>query len=254
MDVNALKTAAIDTGAGIRTLLLRGDHYGCPCCEARFRHFTTGGRHTKAKTDGYCPRCNSKPRHRWLWLNRPDLLSDHGHEQTSVLHIAPSYSIHRALGRMKLKRYVTTGMGPSARYDRQLDLTDPTQVGGIGADPFDVVVCIHVLEHLDDDRAAIAGLARLVNPDGVVLVGVPIRHGETLEDPSITDPAERDAVFGEPDHRRWYGIDVVKRLQTVGFEVTSLLTGDVEGETRTRFGLKPGEGLFICRPKPKPSL
>jgi SAM-dependent methyltransferase len=248
MRLNDIKATAVDAGAGARTLVLRGQQYGCPCCGASFRHFTRGGRHLSAKADGYCPRCNSKPRHRWLWMHLPDELVRSA-AAMSVLHIAPSYSTYRGFRRLGPGRYLSAGLGPSPRYHEQLDLCDPLQVDRIRGDGFDVVVCIHVLEHLDDDRAAISGLASLVNPDGLVLVGVPIRDGKTLEDPSVTDPAERDALFGEPDHRRWYGMDVVGRLEAGGFDVETFLTVDADPDDRVRYGLKPGEGLFLCRPR-----
>ena len=248
MDLKALKAAAIDAGASVRTLLMRGTTHGCPCCGSTFGHFTRGGRYMTAKPDGYCPRCNSKPRHRWLWLNLPEGLTGDVAKSSTVLHIAPAYSTHRAFRRMHMARYVTAGLGNPGRNDIQLDITNATEVDRAGSERFDVVVCVHVLEHLDDDQAAIAGLARLVKPDGLVLVGVPIRDGDTLEDPSITDPSEREAVFGEPDHRRWYGIDITDRLQAGGFAVESRLTNDVENPAREHFGLKPGEGLFLCRP------
>ena len=164
---------------------------------------------------------------------------------TSVLHIAPSHSTYRAFRRLNLERYLPVGLGSSSRYEQQLDLTDPAQVQRLGR--FDVVVCVHVLEHVDDDRAALAGLADLVNPGGVALIGVPIRDGATLEDPSVTDPAEREQLFGEPDHRRWYGPDVIERLESVGFATRAFFTKCADPAERTVYGLKPGEGLFLCR-------
>ena len=39
--------------------------------------------------------------------------------------------------------------------------------------PFDAALALDVIEHVDDDRAAVAGLARLVRPGGAVVVSVP---------------------------------------------------------------------------------
>ena len=41
---------------------------------------------------------------------------------------------------------------------------------------FDVVICAHVLEHVDDQRA-IAELARIVKPGGSLLAMVPLIEG-----------------------------------------------------------------------------
>lgn len=53
---------------------------------------------------------------------------------------------------------------------RQLDLDGPLEVSG---DPVDSVVAINVLEHIEDDVAALESLARLVNPGGTIVLWVP---------------------------------------------------------------------------------
>jgi SAM-dependent methyltransferase len=58
----------------------------------------------------------------------------------------------------------------SGRELVQLDLTQPLP-GGI--EPFDAVLALDVIEHLDDDRAAVARLGDLTRPGGVVVVSVP---------------------------------------------------------------------------------
>jgi 2-polyprenyl-3-methyl-5-hydroxy-6-metoxy-1,4-benzoquinol methylase len=44
----------------------------------------------------------------------------------------------------------------------------------IASDGYDVVVCEQVLEHLPDLATALATLQRLVRPDGILVIGVPI--------------------------------------------------------------------------------
>ena len=43
---------------------------------------------------------------------------------------------------------------------------------------------------------------------------------ETLEDPTITDPSERERIYGQNDHLRKYGKDYGDRIRSAGFEVT----------------------------------
>jgi len=113
---------------------------------------------------------------------------------------------------------------------------------------YDVALCIHLLEHVQDDRRAIAELYRVLRPGGWALVSVPIRlDRETHEDPSITDPAERQAVFGERSHVRWYGADLADRLREAGFEVELDLASGIPDEVRRRHGLRRDENLFTCR-------
>ncbi len=86
---------------------------------------------------------------------------------------------------------------------------------------FDVVFCNHVLEHVADDRQAMSELYRVLRGGGWGVLMVPMDEGreETLEDDSITDPAERTRIFGQYDHCRVYGRDYAERLRGAGFEV-----------------------------------
>lgn len=232
----------IEIGAAVRSLPLAGGSYRCACCGWAIRRFTAGGYSVQAKRDGYCPRCNSKPRHRWLWSHLPASLSGAQAQHTSVLHIAPAHSTFRAFSKLSLGSYVTVGLDASPRLDIRMDLSWCAV-----RSTFDVVVCVHVLEHVDDDVAAINTLRELTSDDGVLLVGVPVLVDEpTREDPAIVTPKDREQRFGEPDHRRWYGLDIVERLERVGFDVESHITNELSLEAASISGLKPGEGLFIC--------
>jgi SAM-dependent methyltransferase len=62
------------------------------------------------------------------------------------------------------------------RPDRQLieaDLTGPLGRAAVVHSGFDAVLALDVIEHLDDDGAALASLGRLVRPGGLVIVSVP---------------------------------------------------------------------------------
>ncbi|GAC1473359.1 MAG: class I SAM-dependent methyltransferase [Isosphaeraceae bacterium] len=59
------------------------------------------------------------------------------------------------------------------RPDRRLLEGDLSQKIPDGIEPFDAVLALDVLEHLDDDRFAVEQLGRLVTRTGVVIVSVP---------------------------------------------------------------------------------
>ncbi|MBT8240474.1 MAG: class I SAM-dependent methyltransferase, partial [Acidimicrobiia bacterium] len=112
---------------------------------------------------------------------------------------------------------------------------------------FDLVLCVHVLEHIEDDRSAIGALFDVVKPGGWALVSVPLQFDRpTHEDPSITDPDERARVFGERSHVRAYGKDLGDRLTTAGFQVDLDLAADVPVDVAERFGLRNDENIFRC--------
>jgi SAM-dependent methyltransferase len=87
---------------------------------------------------------------------------------------------------------------------------------------FDFVFASHVLEHIQDDRRAMAEMFRVLSPGGLAFVEVPVLAQHTYEDATITDPAARLAAFGQSDHVRICGLDYEERLRNAGFDVTPL--------------------------------
>jgi ubiquinone/menaquinone biosynthesis C-methylase UbiE len=68
---------------------------------------------------------------------------------------------------------------------------------------FDVTVCVHVLEHINDSKA-LGEIHRVLGDDGIALLMMPVCEGlpNTYEVPSITDEKERELHFGQHDHLR----------------------------------------------------
>ncbi len=58
----------------------------------------------------------------------------------------------------------------------QADITNPIELEG----PFDLVLCSEVVEHIRDSRGAIAAMADLLRPGGVLVLSTPQRYS-TLE-------------------------------------------------------------------------
>lgn len=227
----------------LRALPFRGRHFTCPCCDWSLRAFTHGGASLRVREAGYCPRCNSKARHRrnWLYLREhTDLFT----ADLRLLHISPKYSLARRLSTMPNLRYVAGDLEHRPHVSLLFDITRlPFRTGS-----FDAAICIHVLEHVPRDREAIADLYRVLRPGGWALVTVPIRLDQpTYEDASITSPDDRLRAFGETDHVRFYGHDLVERLEAAGFAVQLDRADSIAAATRSRYGLKTDENVFLCR-------
>ena len=60
-------------------------------------------------TDGYCPRCNAKARHRRLWLYFQNYTDLFGHAKR-LLDVVPAPGLARALSDRDDLRYVTVGI------------------------------------------------------------------------------------------------------------------------------------------------
>jgi SAM-dependent methyltransferase len=223
-----------------------GGRYECPCCGWRVRGFMDRSGWSLQNTDGYCPRCNAKARHRRLWLYLRNYTNFFGNAHR-VLDVGPSPGLSRALAERDDLYYVSVGIDTGTPH--------LSVVGDIRALPFaersfDVVLCQHVLEHVDDDRRSLAEIRRVTKNCGWVVLSVPMRLDQTThEDPTVTKPEERERLFGEAGHVRMYGYDLVDRLEEAGFESSLQNAEDIPSAECERNGLRKDEHLFICCPR-----
>lgn len=229
--------------AGIRRrlarLLYRGKGVECPCCGREFRAFAPDWNRPNA----ICPGCGAHERHRALAL----YLREHtevGHRPLRLLHFAPEHALDEVLrGAPQLDR-VTADLEPGAA-ELELDITQLA----LEHASFDAVICSHVLEHVEDDRRALAELFRVLRPGGFALVLVPLdlERETTLEDPTVSTPAERVESYWQEDHVRLYALDIEERLRDAGFTVTAeRLADELPPETAKRYGLVRADVIFRC--------
>ncbi len=188
----------------------------CPICGRRGRKFMPYG-YVTSREDALCPRCLSLERHRmiWLWMERSTELFAN---RPRLLHIAPEVSLMRYFKRLYrgTDRYITADL-ESPLADMHFDVQNiPMEDASV-----DVIICNHLLEHVEDDARALTELYRVMRPGGwgIMLVPEDRSRAATFEDDSITDAEERTRLFGQYDHRRVYGRDYDDRLRAAGFEV-----------------------------------
>lgn len=203
-----------------------GLRYQCPICGWRLRRLRTSTGPFPAP-DSVCPSCGSLERHRVLWLylrERGDLFA----ERLRVLHVAPEPGLERRLRARSNLDYLSIDLDPAAAMAaadlEHLPFADAS---------FDRVLCVHVLEHVDDDAAALGELHRVLAPGGEAVVMVPLLGATTDEDPSAS-PQERLRRFGQEDHVRLYGSDLRDRIAVAGFEARVDHVGARLGPDRIR--------------------
>lgn len=93
--------------------------------------------------------------------------------------------------------------------------------------------------------------ARVLKPTGWAVFLLPMKDDITFEDPSITDPVQREKLFSHPEHVRRYGTDFADRLESAGFRVRRVHEDDILApEDARRIGLKEGTSnrMFYCAP------
>ena len=186
----------------------------CPLCGARRRRFLPYG-YVTPREDALCPRCLSLEmrRLRKLYSDVPE-------------------------------RYVTADL-ESPLADMHFDIQQMPLADG----SFDVVICNHILEHVEDDRCALREIFRVMRGGGwgIILSPVDLSRAETFEDDTVTDREERTRLFGQYDHRRVYGRDYASRLAEAGFEVEDRdYAAEFSAAERTLYAL-PADHIYIVR-------
>jgi hypothetical protein len=224
----------------LRLAIYRGERVECPCCGGHFSRFMPGLSHRETRV---CPRCGAQERHRALWLYLRDRTELFKRDQLSILHWAPEYALQRSLGELPNAAYVSADLeGHEAM--QHMDMTDVPFKDGA----FDLIVCVHVLEHVPDDRQAMREMVRVLKPGGVAMLLVPIvLEQPTLEDPAVLTPAQRKAAYWQEDHVRLYGGDFAQRLGEEGFDVTvDGWVRTLDPATQARYGLFPMEDVYVA--------
>ena len=165
----------------------------------------------------------------------------------TVLHMAPESNLSKQFFRYKFKEYVCGDFFAPGYEDAYPSYVKNINILDIpyGNEYFDVVICNHVLEHVDNDIKGMSEIFRVLKNGGFAILQVPISYklSKTYENKKITSPKSREEAFGQSDHVRIYGLDYVDRLKKVGFnvEVVSNLASSYP-----KFGLNAKEKIFVC--------
>jgi SAM-dependent methyltransferase len=230
-------------GVGLKVLSIayRGTAVSCPICEKGFRKFLPYGRFNP-RPNALCPSCLSLERHRLIWLYLQSR-SDFFKRKLQILHIAPEACFINRFEKLHGDGYITADIeSPLAKVKmdiHQIPFKDNT---------FDLILCNHVLEHVNNDIQAMGEISRVLKPHGFAILQVPFFHpipDKTFEDPSVTDPKEREKLFGQDDHIRKFGKDYLSRIERAGLvavEDTFITTFDKK--ELYRFGLSEGEMIY----------
>lgn len=227
----------------LKRILFFGFRHYCPICQSSLRRLYPLG--DPQRPNYQCPICYSLGRHRlaWLFFRDDTNLLDDSHKR--MLHVAPERSLAERFKKIRGIDYVSADIS-SPHAMMQMDVTAiPWQDNYI-----DIIYCSHVLEHIPADRTAMREFRRILKENGYAVVQVPITADKTLENPSVTDQAGRERLFGQSDHVRRYGPDFKERLEETGFEVKVYVAGKVwNSQTLQKMGIRENETLFCCTKK-----
>jgi len=194
-----------------------------------------------------CPHCGATDRDRLYALYLASRLSSaavHGSE-LHLLDIAPGAALSAHIRRKYPVRYRTAD-----RFMKNVDdRVDVTSMSCYADASFDAFICSHVLEHVEDDRKALAELWRILKPGGWGIAMVPINLAvkEIHEDPTKTTAAERWKYFGQGDHVRLYSREgFIRRLREAGFVVREFGRNHFGAEKMAPCGLSEASILYVA--------
>ncbi|MEX2493386.1 MAG: methyltransferase domain-containing protein [Nitrospirales bacterium] len=234
----------------------RGNRFACPFCGGHFGKMLPTGTNVAVWKEknmvggGYrlnarCPTrsCQSLDRERLLYLFLKEKTSIFS-ARVKLLHVAPERNLQKIFLNQKNIDYLSADLdAPSAMI--KMDVMDIQ----FNDHMFDVVICNHVLEHVPDDKKAMAELHRVLKPNGWALLQVPLSLSldATYEDATITSPEDRERMFGQKNHLRIYARDYKDRLECVGFGVKEYeAVRELGADIVQRFALPEKENIYIC--------
>ncbi|MDD2563836.1 MAG: methyltransferase domain-containing protein [Salinivirgaceae bacterium] len=223
-------------------IFYRGNNFYDPISKTSYRKMLPYGRQVVRK-NALAPNSGSLERHRVIWLYLQNETSFF-EAPLKFLHIAPEFCFLKKFKKLKNLSYVTGDL-ESPWADVKLDVREMP----FSENTFDATMCNHVFEHIDDDKKAMSEFLRVLKPGGWGIFMVPIKWDqETIEDPTITDPKERERLFGQRDHVRYYGSDYPDRLRSVGFEVTVIdYYHKLDQQLVNKYALLPDEKIIFCK-------
>lgn len=129
----------------------------------------------------------------------------------SIVHVAPESLAREWFEAHRLELEIEYRiLDPS---DREADLNEDLTALTLPSESVDVVICHRVLEHILDDRSALAEMRRVLRPGGLLHVSVPL---------AIQMDETNEWVIRDRSHHlhvRHYGLDFEQRLRASGFDI-----------------------------------
>lgn len=227
-----------------RKFALRGGNVYCNICERSYLTFLPAGDDLKAHSR--CPGCYSLDRHRQLFTLVSEQLKTKK-ENINLLHVAPEKAMANRFIKMSQVEYFAIDKFDKGyaypKYVRAMDITDLK----FGSNMFDILICSHVLEHVEKDELALQNFRRVLKPGGIGYIVVPYfkELATTYSDPKANTDELRLLLYGQHDHVRKYGLDFIELLRKNGFQAEEINFNQMYSLTeRIRLGYLNAEPIF----------
>lgn len=187
-------------------------YYYCPFC-GKVTEFIDAG--IPLRPNAACGNCYSLERHRFLYYIYLEFLNKKRTESLNILHTAPEKCFAGILSGRSDINYVPIDLEPDNYNFVKCKKEDVTNLS-FPDNSFDIVLSNHVMEHIEDENRFLSELLRVLKPGGVIYLTFPLdfNRAETFEDKNIKTPEERLKYYGQDDHVRLYGRDILDKLKS----------------------------------------
>ncbi|MDI3430367.1 methyltransferase domain-containing protein [Aeromonas sp. V90_14] len=183
--------------------------FHCPLCDyhGELRIF-------RGRLHAQCPNCFSLERHRFQFFVLQQRFDEQTMKSMSALHFAPE---------LCMRTYFSTHFGQYKTADLMMNGVDykvDIQSLPFSDESFDFIFASHVLEHIQNDIKALTEIYRILKPNGMAILPVPIIREHTVE-------------YDEPDplqdyHVRAPGVDYYDRYKMIFSSVEIVSSFDVD--------------------------
>ncbi len=191
-----------------------------------------------------CPRCTAhdRERHLFMYLEASGMLAQI--RGKLVVHFAPETHLSECIIAAGPRQYVRCDLYPTSPEVESADLLALR----FESESVDLLIANHVLEHVADDGKALSEIRRVLKMGGYAILQTPYsaRLHRTWEDPGIASTQARLQAYGQEDHVRLYGRDILERIGSFGLQSKTQCHDDLlRGTDVRKFGVNPKEPFFL---------
>jgi predicted SAM-dependent methyltransferase len=171
-----------------------------------------------------CAMCTSFERQRFLNYVYQDEIKNIG-KQVDVLQFAPEKSIYDTVRNYDNVNYTCCDLMPDLYPYADGILQEDGMALSFKDKQFDIIIHNHILEHMPNDIKFIKETMRILKDDGKIIVSIPFYKDELCND-SFTSDEDRIEHYGQADHLRRYGKDILDVLKVEGVNIEVMNQND----------------------------
>ncbi|MEI8324259.1 MAG: methyltransferase domain-containing protein [Betaproteobacteria bacterium] len=186
--------------------------------------------------------CHDRERHLLMYLEASGRLQLF--RNSKILHFAPEHHLRCLIQSTNPAEYIGADLFPMNPEVQKIDIQNISYP----EEYFDFVIANHVLEHVEDEELALREIIRVLRPGGHAILQTPYARclSTTLADHAINTASARLAAYGQEDHVRLFGADIVGQFERSGLSAMVCTHADLLTEIDpVRTGVNTAEPFFL---------